>query len=498
MKYLFSSFLLYLFITILSAQFVSADINVTLASEFRGIEVNLNPDSAPPGDLFYWRLDGTNAPPSASWNMGNNAIKFITTAISRGINWTYFGAPVYSMDFDGASFVHKAYSGANIVFGSGDTNKIKVIFTDNITAPNICYSNGVNCTSTGGGSSNITGLTNPINETLKIVFDDGLAQTPFIIFNATSVGGGKYSFDLLGTGNIFNFGSMFLKNMRTGLNVIEVKDNNDVQFFSNVRASNLCYSDGVNCTSSSSGGNLTVDTLNVSGIGTYQGTESALLVGRNAIVEPLSGQAIGTGGGIFINTQDDDAASLKVNGSFHQQRITAHTYDFFTMDNPNPQVTFGASTNSSDGVDAGHYFYYQIGQTTNTNIRFYEDSLSVTRVNADPLEYYRIRSASSNTGTNKIGQNLILLSGNTTGNKGTNVTIAVTPYNQASGTTRRNPDEVVYVLKNNTLGMLRLNGALKLDSITIPNNHTLYAGMLARNSSGLYYANESGYWVKLA
>src|SRR3972149_6561415 len=115
-------------------------------------------------DILYWRLDGTSAPPTANWNMGDFGFVNLGQTNMSGELWINNSLRIYN----------NAGTSAGILFWDEDTNRFVQI------------ASGLQISSTGGaiissvGSLNISG--NPITTTtIRPVTDDlyTLGTNPF-------------------------------------------------------------------------------------------------------------------------------------------------------------------------------------------------------------------------------------------------------------------------------------------------------------------------------
>lgn len=118
------------------------------------------------GNSLWWRLDGTNAPPTADWNMGGKGFKNVGESNFNGsINFFHPTSNSIGLFFDNGNAELDYNSGADHFefSGLGDLNfdwnggyafnTGQAIFYENLTAPNLCYSNGSNCMSSAGGNA---------------------------------------------------------------------------------------------------------------------------------------------------------------------------------------------------------------------------------------------------------------------------------------------------------------------------------------------------------
>lgn len=135
-------------------------------------------------DTLYWRLDSANDPPTSNWNMGGWGFQNLGDTNQTGRMMVRFGASqeYYSVsgnlvgliNFVGTSFGFRAQNGANFQFEAENGTAIAInslttttdttigslleydsfkiegdngqaTFKRNLTAPNICYSNGTGC-----------------------------------------------------------------------------------------------------------------------------------------------------------------------------------------------------------------------------------------------------------------------------------------------------------------------------------------------------------------
>lgn len=154
-----------------------------------GVNSTFNQSAA---DLLYWRLDGSNDPPTASWNMGQHAFYNVSNisfnsdpdmntflldqmgndlfldSILNGIFNIVSNVIVEQKNHNVDAFTIKDSSGTtignlfNVVLGEDSVFSINrfgnVIALYNITAKNVfannlCYSNGTNCITSVGNST---------------------------------------------------------------------------------------------------------------------------------------------------------------------------------------------------------------------------------------------------------------------------------------------------------------------------------------------------------
>lgn len=105
-------------------------------------------------DSLYWRLDASNDPPTADWNMGNRMFQWLINGGSNGLFWTINGVEAYLINYNLGRMIFISKNGVQPAFVSENSTLYPLVLQvdGNITANNICYSNGSNCQSTGGGT----------------------------------------------------------------------------------------------------------------------------------------------------------------------------------------------------------------------------------------------------------------------------------------------------------------------------------------------------------
>lgn len=170
---------LFAVIAILCVSFVLADnVNILgIPNENRTIELSPQPPAGSPsgngssinqsfGDATYWRLNAANDARTntiSSWRMAFANLFFNNSGLVSGsLAWTNAsGVTANSISILNEQMLHA--SNAGHLFAVNGMNELTITGNSiasilNVTAPNLCYSNGTNCqASGGGGSSNTTG-----------------------------------------------------------------------------------------------------------------------------------------------------------------------------------------------------------------------------------------------------------------------------------------------------------------------------------------------------